>query len=64
MLVVKVKDGEKIDRALKRLKRKFRDTKVLQEVRDRKEHKKDSFARREQLKRAQFKQHIKDKQDF
>ncbi len=64
MLVVKVKDGEKIDRALKRLKRKFRDTKVLQEVRDRKEHKKDSFLRREQLKKAQYKQHIKDKQDF
>ena len=64
MLVVKVKDGEKIDRALKRLKRKFRDTKVLQEVRDRKEHKKDSYLRREQLKKAQFKQNIKDKQDF
>ena len=64
MLVVKVKDGEKIDRALKRLKRKFRDTKVLQEVRNRKEHKKDSFLRREGLKKAQYKQHIKDKQDF
>jgi len=64
MLVVKVKDGEKIDRALKRLKRKFRDTKVLQDVRDRKEHTKDSLARREQLKKAQYKQRIKDKQDF
>ena len=64
MLIIKVKDGEKIDRALKRLKRKFRDTKVLQTLRDKKEFKKPSVLRRQQIKKAQYVQSIKDKQQF
>ncbi|MCH8535449.1 MAG: 30S ribosomal protein S21, partial [Flavobacteriaceae bacterium] len=46
MLIIKVKDGEKIDRALKRLKRKFRDTRVLQTLRDKKEFTKPSVLKR------------------
>ena len=34
MLVIPVKDGENIDRALKRFKRKFLQTKVLKEIRE------------------------------
>ena len=64
MLIIKVKDGEKIDRALKRLKRKFRDTQVLQTLRDKKEFKKPSVLRRQQIKKAQYVQSIKDKQQF
>jgi len=64
MLIIKVKDGEKIDRALKRLKRKFRDTQVLQNLRDKKEFKKPSVLRRQQIKKAQYVQSIKDKQQF
>ena len=37
MLVIPVKDGENIDRALKRFKRKFLKTGTLKEVRSRKE---------------------------
>ena len=42
MLVIPVKDGENIDRALKRFKRKFLHTHVLKEVRRRKEFVKKS----------------------
>lgn len=61
MLIIKVKDGEKIDRALKRLKRKFRDTKVLQTLRDKKEFTKPSILKRQQLKKAQYIQSIREK---
>ena len=61
MLIIKVKDGEKIDRALKRLKRKFRDTKVLQTLRDKKEFTKPSVLNRQQLKKAQYIQSIREK---
>ncbi len=61
MLIIKVKDGEKIDRALKRLKRKFRDTKVLQKLREKKEFTKPSVLKRQQLKKAQYIQSIKSK---
>jgi len=64
MLIIKVKDGEKIDRALKRLKRKFRDTQVLQTLRDKKEFTKPSVLRRQQIKKAEYVQSIKDKQQF
>mgnify|MGYP000518134202 FL=1 len=64
MLVIKVKDGEKIDRALKRLKRKFRDTQVLQNLRDKKEFTKPSVERRQQIKKAQYVQSLKEKEEF
>jgi len=64
MLIIKVKDGEKIDRALKRLKRKFRDTKVLQTLRDKKEFTKPSVERRQQIKKAEYIQSLKEKEEF
>ncbi|CAM1346146.1 30S ribosomal protein S21 [Tenacibaculum crassostreae] len=56
MLIIPVKEGENIDRALKRYKRKYRNTKVLQEIRERKEYTKPSVAKRAQLKKAQYKE--------
>jgi small subunit ribosomal protein S21 len=64
MLIIKVKDGEKIDRALKRLKRKFRDTKVLQTMRDKKEFTKPSILKRQQMKKAQYIQSIREKENL
>tara|TARA_R100001509_G_C4803685_1_gene193984 strand:- start:354 stop:548 length:195 start_codon:yes stop_codon:yes gene_type:complete len=46
MLIVKVGKNEKIDRALKRLKKKFRNTKVLQQLREKKYYTKDSTKKR------------------
>ena len=42
MLVIPVKDGENIDRALKRFKRKFLKTGTLKQIRVRKEYIKKS----------------------
>ncbi|CAM1360968.1 ribosomal S21 family protein [Tenacibaculum sediminilitoris] len=56
MLIIQVKEGENIDRAIKRYKRKYRNTKILQEIRKRKEYKKPSVTKREQLKKAQYKE--------
>ena len=56
MLIIQVREGENIDRAIKRYKRKYRNTKVLQEIRERKEYTKPSVSKRAQLKKAQYKQ--------
>ena len=45
MLIVKVQKGN-INRALKQFKRKFRDTQVLKELRERKNYIKKSLKRR------------------
>lgn len=60
MLKIKVKKGEKIDQALKRLKRKFRDTQVLKNLRERQHFTKPSLKRRNQIKKAQYIQKKKD----
>ena len=54
MLVIPVKDGENIDRALKRFKRKFLHTQVLKEIRKRKEFVKKSDKLRVQKQQAVY----------
>jgi small subunit ribosomal protein S21 len=51
MLKVEVKKGN-INGALKMLKKKFRDTKTLKKLRDRKEYTKPSVLKREQKEKA------------
>ena len=51
MLKIEVKPGESIERALKRYKRKYRNTKRLDQIRDRQEYTKKSVERRKTLKR-------------
>jgi len=63
MIIVKVKEGENIDRALRRFKRKFERTGVLREIRSRKEFKKPSIVKREQLQKAIYIQKIKQAAD-
>ena len=55
MLIVNVKDGESIDRALKRYKRKHRKVGVLKEIRRRKHFTKPSDERREEVLKAAYK---------
>ncbi|NNC70100.1 MAG: 30S ribosomal protein S21 [Flavobacteriaceae bacterium] len=63
MIKITVKEGENIDRALKRYKRKFKNIKVLQELRERKQFTKKSVKKRKQLKKAQYKeQFLRDKE--
>lgn len=55
MLIIEVKETENIDRALKRYKRKVQQTKVLRELRSRKEFKKPSVKRRHEILKAVYK---------
>ena len=49
MLQIPVKEGESIERALKKYKKKFERTGVLKELRARKEYTKKSIVRRQQV---------------
>ncbi len=52
MIIINVKDGESIDRALKRFKKKFEKTGVLRELRSRQAYEKQSVAKRLEKKHA------------
>lgn len=52
MLKIIVREGESIERALKRYKRKHRNVKQMQQIRERREFTKPSEARRETKKKA------------
>jgi len=52
MLRTEVKEGESIERALKRFKRKYRNTKVLKELRERQQYTKPSTAKRKTKQKA------------
>lgn len=56
MLRIKINEGESIDRALKRYKRKHKSVKQAKELRDRKQFTKKSVKMREKLKKAQYKE--------
>ena len=58
MLVIPVKDGENIDRALKRFKRKFLKTGTLKEVRSRKEYTKKSERLRVRKQKAVYSENM------
>ena len=60
MLIIPVKDGENIDRALKRFKRKFDRTGGMRQLRTRKEFVKPSVRNRDKIKRAVYVQRLKD----
>jgi small subunit ribosomal protein S21 len=59
MLIIPVKDGENIDRALKRFKRKFDRTKTMKQLRERKQFNKPSVTKRQQLLKAKYIQNIR-----
>lgn len=62
MLIIKLKDGEKIDRALKRYKNKYNKTGVMKELRNRQEFVKKSVKRRQQIKKAIYIQKLRDEE--
>lgn len=55
MIIVPVKEGENIERALKKLKRKFEKTGVVRELRERQKFTKPSIIKREQMIKAVYK---------
>ncbi|TZF81065.1 30S ribosomal protein S21 [Pedobacter sp. BS3] len=56
MIIINVKEGESLDKALKRFKKKFEKTGVLRELRSRQAFEKKSVARRNVVKKAIYKQ--------
>ena len=58
MIVVPIKEGENIERALKKFKRKFEKTGAMRELRSRQAFTKDSVVRREQIKKAIYLQQL------
>lgn len=52
MLIIPVKEGESIERALKKFKKKFERTGTVRQLRARKHFTKPSVLNREQLKKA------------
>lgn len=64
MLIIPVKEGENIDRALKRYKRKFDRIGIIRELRNRQHFTKKSVVRRNVLQRAQFIQNLRDQEEM
>lgn len=64
MLIIPVKEGENIDRALKRFKRKFDRTGTMRQLRRRQQFTKPSVTRRQQILKARYIQHLKDREEI
>lgn len=63
MIIIDVKDGENIDKALKRYKRKFQNVGIIKEVRNRKEFTKPSVKRRNEVLKAVYKEKVRSTQE-
>ncbi|MBL4708719.1 MAG: 30S ribosomal protein S21 [Flavobacteriales bacterium] len=58
MLIVPVKEGENIERALKKFKKKFERTGTVKQLRARQQFDKPSILRREEIKKAIYKEKL------
>ncbi|ALJ04640.1 30S ribosomal protein S21 [Pseudalgibacter alginicilyticus] len=63
MLIIPIKEGENIDRALKRFKRKFDKTQTKRQLQTRKQFNKPSVVRRAQIQKAQYIQALRDAEE-
>ena len=64
MLKIIIKEGESIDRALKRYKRKHRNIKVMQNLRNGQFFTKPSVKKRRQVQKASYIQGLRDQEDI
>jgi len=62
MLIIPVKEGENIDRALKRYKRKFVKTTIKNQLQTSKQYTKPSIERRVLIQKAQYVQTLRDQE--
>ena len=63
MLRVIVNEGDKIERALKQYKRKVNNTKLIQQLRDRREFEKPSVTARRQRLKAEYIQQLRNEEE-
>ena len=59
MIIVPVKEGENIERALKKFKRKTEKTGVIKEIRTRQAFQKPSITNRKKMMKAIYVQHLR-----
>ena len=59
MLIIQVKEGESIERSLKKFKRKFEKTGAMRDLRNRKQYVKPSVERRKEIKKARYVQGLR-----
>ena len=64
MLIIPIKDGENIDKALKRFKRKFDKTGVKRSLQERKQFVKTSVEHRTKILKARYVQKLKDQENL
>jgi small subunit ribosomal protein S21 len=63
MIIIPVKEGEQIDRALKRFKKKFLRTGTMKQLRSRKQFTKKSVILREQKLKAAYSQKLLEEEE-
>jgi small subunit ribosomal protein S21 len=63
MIIVPIKEGENIERALKKFKRKFEKTGVVKELRNRQAYTKPSVVKRQQKLKAVYIQQLQQQED-
>lgn len=63
MLIVPVKEGEAIEKALKKFKKKFEKTGVVKQLRARSKYTKPSIVLREEKKKAIYKQKLQENEE-
>ena len=63
MIIVPLKEGENIERALKKFKRKFEKTGTVRELRDRQAFNKPSVLRRQEIIRARYVQKLQQEEE-
>jgi len=63
MIIVPVKEGENIERALKKFKRKYDKTGVVKELRARQQYNKPSVLNRLKMEHAIYVQHMQQNED-
>ena len=64
MIKIEIKEGENIERALKRYKRKHRNVKVMQNLRENQFFTKPSVKRRREVQKAAYIQGLRDAEDI
>ena len=63
MIIIPLKEGENIERALKKFKRKFEKTGVIRELRERQAFIKSSIKRRQEVIKAKYVQKLQQKEE-
>ena len=63
MIIVPIKEGENIEKALKKFKRKFERTGIVKQLRRRQAFEKPSVANRKKMMKAVYVQHLRTQED-